>query len=67
MIVMTKAVRVYKAVLKIGWFPTLKAFDAPSIATDTGPTLATAAFKFDSLPLEMDTFPEMLAPRFFLL
>ena len=45
---------------------TLKAFDAPSIATATGPTLATAASRFDSLPLAMETVPEILAPRLLL-
>lgn len=42
---------------------TLKALLLPSTATATGPVLATAAWRLASLPLLMDTLPEILAPR----
>ena len=44
---------------------TLKVLDAPSTATATGPTLATALSRSDSLPLLMETMPDILAPTFF--
>ena len=41
---------------------TLNALLLASTATATGPALATAAFKSDSLPLVTNTLPEMRAP-----
>jgi len=42
---------------------TLKALELASTATATGPTYATAAWRSDSLPLLIDTLPDISAPR----
>ncbi len=47
----------------IMYIRTLNALLLPSTATATGPVLATAAWRLASLPLLMDTLPEILAPR----
>ena len=46
---------------------TLNALLLASTATATGPALATAANRSDSLPLGIFTLPEILAPILFLL
>ena len=46
---------------------TLNAFELASTATETGPTFATAAWRFDSLPLWIATVPDIEAPTLFLL
>ena len=46
---------------------TLNALLLASTATATGPAVATAANRSDSLPLEILTLPEMHAPMLFLL
>ena len=46
---------------------TLNALLLASTATATGPAVATAANRSDSLPLEILTLPEIHAPMLFLL
>lgn len=46
---------------------TLKALELPSMATEIGPAVATAALRSDSLPEVMVTMPASVAPMYDLL